>query len=222
MHDEQPKSHYWPYIRTPITLVGCGGIGSVLTLLIPKSGTLHVTLYDDDVVEPRNLQAQHFPESDIGLSKVASVQAGMLALRPDLIVKAHRRRFTAQDTIDGIAIMGVDSNQSRKLVLEGVKKSGKKVPLLLDGRLRRAAPHYFEVFAIDPQHAEMVAEYEQWLADTPSAIANEPRPRELSAHTSVMLSGIVGLLLARWSTGERLPWRTTFDGTVPHLESYYF
>ncbi len=53
-----------------VVLVGCGGIGSPALQYLAAAGIGRLTLIDDDVVEPSNLQRQTiFAEGDIGRSK---------------------------------------------------------------------------------------------------------------------------------------------------------
>lgn len=212
---------YYPaHVPYPITLIGCGGIGSNLAPLLAKTGTPRLELWDDDTVAPVNLQAQMFDEMDIGRPKAFVLQKRVRRMRPLLEVAAHPRRITREESLDGIVISGVDSMKSRADIFDAVLRNRQNILLYLDARLSRANPRFCELFAIDPKDPWQGDEYGKWIeldADT----VHEERPKTFSAHTPVILSGIIGEVLSRWSTVERWPWRTTFDGTIPHMESYY-
>lgn len=57
--------------RSSVTIVGCGGIGSLMALKLATVGVGEVVLMDDDLVEPHNLSRQFlFREGDVGFAKV--------------------------------------------------------------------------------------------------------------------------------------------------------
>lgn len=45
-------------ITSPVTIIGCGGIGSNVAFELITMGFKSFVLYDDDIVEPRNLASQ--------------------------------------------------------------------------------------------------------------------------------------------------------------------
>ena len=80
-----------------VILVGCGGTGARIAALLPKvlrRGD-SIQLFDDDVVEERNLTRQHFVNRDVGRPKV-EVVASRLAQeceRVGIILQHHNARF---------------------------------------------------------------------------------------------------------------------------------
>lgn len=211
---------YPQHLPLPVVLVGAGGIGSNLLPVLVKCGTRRLDIWDDDRVEPVNLQAQHFNFADIGHLKCSVLARSALALNPRLVVKMHARRFVAHDSLDGVVIAAVDSMQSRAVIFEAVVRQRERVPLFIDGRLSRTFNEWFELYCIDPRSEEEVAYYREWLYTDGEAL-HEPRPTTLSAHTPILLSGVVGALMARWLRDGSHPVKVTFDATVLHAEQVW-
>lgn len=81
-----------------VLVVGCGGLGAGAIPPLVASGVGTVTLLDDDVVEPSNLNRQTlFTTDDLGGSKVELATARMRALNPAATITARRHRLTADD-----------------------------------------------------------------------------------------------------------------------------
>ena len=78
-----------------LLIIGAGGIGSYLASFLERISErgmplYHITIYDDDKVEEKNISYQNYNVEDIGEFKVAAL-GGKLGLRSDSI--ADRREF---------------------------------------------------------------------------------------------------------------------------------
>lgn len=74
-------------------ILGAGGLGSPVALYLAASGVGRITLVDDDSVDLTNLQRQiAHNTARIGEAKVESARQAMLALNPDVKVRALRQR----------------------------------------------------------------------------------------------------------------------------------
>ncbi|SFJ21992.1 adenylyltransferase and sulfurtransferase [Pseudomonas guineae] len=75
-----------------VLIVGLGGLGSPVALYLAAAGVGELHLADFDTVDITNLQRQIIHDSaSIGLSKVDSASARLLALNPQLRLHAHRQ-----------------------------------------------------------------------------------------------------------------------------------
>ena len=76
-----------------VMIIGLGGLGSPVALYLAAAGVGQLTLVDDDEVELTNLQRQiaHNTES-VGLCKVESARASLLAINPDTIIHCYQVR----------------------------------------------------------------------------------------------------------------------------------
>ena len=78
-------------------VIGAGGLGSPVALILAAAGVGTVTLVDDDEVDLTNLQRQiaHTTER-VGMDKVESARAAMLAINPDVNVRTLKQRVDGQ------------------------------------------------------------------------------------------------------------------------------
>jgi len=72
-----------------ILIIGAGGIGSYLVSFLERISErrqplYHITIYDDDKVEEKNLSYQNFNVSDVGKTKV-SVVGNSVGIKPAII-----------------------------------------------------------------------------------------------------------------------------------------
>ncbi len=174
-----------------VLLVGAGGLGSPAALYLAAAGVGTLGLVDDDVVERSNLHRQVLhPDSRVGMGKVASGQASLQALNPQLVFRGHPVHLGADNVDDLLA--GYD------LVLDGSDNFPTRY-LLNDACVRRGLPLvHGAVYRFEGQVAAF------WPArDGPCyrCIFPEPPPAELApscAEAGVLgvLPGIIGLLQA--------------------------
>jgi molybdopterin/thiamine biosynthesis adenylyltransferase len=77
-------------------IVGAGGLGSPAALYLASAGVGHVSLIDHDHVDVTNLQRQiaHSQER-VGQLKVASLQAAMQAINPEVQVTCYSQKADA-------------------------------------------------------------------------------------------------------------------------------
>ena len=85
-------------------VVGCGGLGAPVIQQLTAAGIGRLTLVDDDVVEPSNLNRQTlFRAEDVGKRKAAAAAAFARALDPDIDAAAVVERLTATRARDVVA-----------------------------------------------------------------------------------------------------------------------
>lgn len=117
----------------PVTIIGCGAIGSFAALAMAKSGFSKFTLYDADDVAAHNLPVQFFRRADLGKPK-ADVTAEMIRDFGGATVTAHARHFEESDSAErGIAILATDTIASRAMAYHALLASG--IDALIDARM---------------------------------------------------------------------------------------
>ncbi|MFT5785209.1 MAG: molybdopterin/thiamine biosynthesis adenylyltransferase [Ascidiaceihabitans sp.] len=105
-----------------VLVVGAGGLGSPVLQYLAAAGVGTIGIIDDDVVDNANLQRQVIHrDSDIGLPKVFSAQAAMIAQNPYVTVRPYERRLTdeiAEELISeyDLVLDGCDNFETRYLV----------------------------------------------------------------------------------------------------------
>ena len=84
-----------------VLVIGAGGLGSPLLLYLAAAGVGTLGVVDDDQVDLSNLQRQVLHDtSRIGAPKVASAQARLAEINPEVRVIAHRERLTSGRALD--------------------------------------------------------------------------------------------------------------------------
>ena len=84
-----------------VLVIGAGGLGSPLLLYLAAAGVGTLGVVDDDQVDLSNLQRQVLHDtSRIGEPKVASAQARLAEINPEVRVVAHRERLTSSRALD--------------------------------------------------------------------------------------------------------------------------
>jgi hypothetical protein len=74
---------------SPVTVLGCGGIGCLVAVLLAGAGVQTLTLVDGDRVEMSNLNRQlFFTRADVGKFKVNVLSETLVARYPSVVVKA--------------------------------------------------------------------------------------------------------------------------------------
>lgn len=77
-----------------ILVIGMGGLGSPVSLYLAAAGVGQIVIADFDSVDSSNLQRQILYNSeDIGREKVAAARARLLALNPEVKVRAVARKL---------------------------------------------------------------------------------------------------------------------------------
>lgn len=189
----------------PITLIGCGGIGSPTALALAKIGCQNLILIDHDTVEEHNLPNQFFRKSDTGKKKVRACKS-MLQKFSDCDVKAIPEKFDNKQNLSGIVISGIDSMQARKEVWERIKNN-LSVPLYIDGRI---GGEIIQVFTIQPSHIEDIEMYEKALF--PDKEAQElPCTARAIMYTGFVVAGLIASQLKKWIMNEQCFCKISFD-----------
>jgi len=90
-----------------VLIVGLGGLGAPVALYLAAAGVGELHLADFDTVDLTNLQRQIIHDTDsVGVSKVDSAIARLMAINPDVTLVAHRQALDA-DSLDA-AVAAVD------------------------------------------------------------------------------------------------------------------
>jgi molybdopterin/thiamine biosynthesis adenylyltransferase/rhodanese-related sulfurtransferase len=102
-----------------VLVVGAGGLGSPVALYLASAGVGVIGVVDDDVVDETNLHRQVLhPTERVGMPKVDSAEIALRALNPDVRVKRHAERLTAENAeglLSGYAVVvdGTDNLEAR-------------------------------------------------------------------------------------------------------------
>lgn len=92
-------------LASRVLIIGLGGLGSPVAMYLAASGVGHLVIVDHDRVELSNLQRQIVHTTDaIGLDKVASAQASLQRLNPDIRITAFNKILEAETLAEQVKL----------------------------------------------------------------------------------------------------------------------
>lgn len=105
-----------------ILLIGCGGLGSPLSMYLAAAGIGHLGLVDFDMTDHTNLQRQvAFGTQDVGRPKVEATKDRIHSINPNVKVTTYRTKLSSDNVMEifkpfDIIIDGTDNFPTRYLV----------------------------------------------------------------------------------------------------------
>jgi len=160
-----------------IHILGCGSVGSTVAELLVRFGLTKITLYDFDVVEPKNLANQMFRQEHIGMLKVHALATMLCEINPEIknIIKTEPAGYTGQK-LSGFVILCVDSIELRREIAVA-NKHNPYIKAMLDFRTRLTDA---QSYAADWSDIKMIEDFiksmnftrEEAAAETPVSACN--------------------------------------------------
>jgi sulfur carrier protein ThiS adenylyltransferase len=80
-----------------VGIAGVGGLGSNVAVALARVGVGRLVIADFDVVQPSNLNRQHFFLDDLGEPKVMALKRTIARINPSADVQEHRTRVTLEN-----------------------------------------------------------------------------------------------------------------------------
>ena len=171
----------------PVHIIGMGGIGSAVFEMLARLGVPEIHIWDNDVVEPHNLPAQHmYRKSDVDTPKVEAALQWIQRQEFDTLVDPHMEEVVSGTPLDGIVISGVDSMKSRNAIWQCVEYNP-LVMLYMDGRI---GGEQCELHTLRPNDFEAIERYQSWLFPDEEAAEQECGTRTV-IHPPATLAGFV-------------------------------
>lgn len=190
----------------PVTLIGCGGIGSPTALVLAKMGCTKLKLVDKDVVSRHNIPNQLFRIKDVEEPKVEACK-NILSEFSVCEVSAVEMNFTrGAPQLRGVVISGVDTMKARQEIWAGVKYNP-EVPLYIDAR---TGGEIMEVFTLQPFKIQDIEFYEKFLYSD-----EETAPLPCTArgimYIGFVIAGLIASQLAKFLKQEVYYRRVNLD-----------
>lgn len=192
-------------VDTPVTIIGCGGIGSNVAFELVTMGFTRFVLYDDDVVEPRNLASQKaYRRRDLFRPKAEALAEILIEYGAEEVL-VRQRYFTADDEIDGSVVIGaVDSMKSRQAIWQAVETSDAEI--YLDGRLDGEVA---QICAVVPYDGDWYSQ--QWLFGDELATKGGTCTMRMVVYPATVMAAVMCRHLGNWQRGEAIRQFTQVD-----------
>jgi hypothetical protein len=188
----------------PITVIGCGGIGTPCAVGLAKMGISRMNLWDPDSVEDHNLPNQFVPLASIGHPKV-EVLAEVLRQFAVCEPTAVQRAATGEEA-QGVCIVAVDTMKARQAIWRGIRQNP-AVPLLIDGRMGAEVGLIYSVYPMEPKD---VAFYESSLHADEEAL-ELPCTARAVIYNTLFMAGLIANQVKKYALGEGLSREIIFD-----------
>ena len=195
-------------LEKPVTIIGCGAIGSFLGLQLAKMGVTNLTLFDHDTVSVENMSNQFFPFSAIGVNK-AEALAKMVGDFTGTTLSYVPEKFTAEDAVKlrGIVVVAVDSMEARRMVYESIKEKNFQVDYIIDPRM---SAEFFAMYVINPHDAKDQATYEKTLYSDEQAVPERCTAKS-TVYTASLGAGLVTKAIKNILLKQPYPRNTQWD-----------
>jgi len=183
-------------LQVPVTVIGCGGIGSFVAFALAKMGCSNLLLYDDDFVEDYNVPNQLYRLADVGRAKVEAL-AEILEVFAGLSPESYHERVDGQ-RLQGIAIACVDSMQARRVIWQKSVRYRASIKFYIDARM---GAEVSRIYSIRPADPDAVRFYERTLYDDAEA-SQLPCSAAAIIYNGLSIASLVGNQVKKFVMGE--------------------
>ena len=197
-------------LKTRITIVGAGAIGSFAALTIAKMGFNNITVWDDDEIDPENMNCQFYRTSDIGEKKVVALYR-LVRDFTGTEIKCVDQKVSESDLLRGdIVISAVDCMKARTVIAQ---QCGAK--FLIDARM---GAEYIMMYTVPMASMVELENYRKSLYSNESA-EQERCTAKSTMYTVNLIAGLIGktvkdLVLDHPKTITGLDWSVKENSAV--------
>lgn len=171
----------------PITIIGCGAIGSFTALSLAKMGFGNLQVFDSDVVETENMSCQFFRLSDVGKPKAEALR-DLVQTFTEMEIYPHVKRYDS-GAFPGIVISAVDNMATRRLIWENHKGVSPATRAIIDPRMGAEAAL---MYTMNPSCERDQVSYEKTLYSD-----QEAQPERCTAKSTMYTVGMISGLVAK-------------------------
>jgi adenylyltransferase/sulfurtransferase len=149
-----------------VVVVGAGGIGSPTILGLARLGIPKLQVWDDDIVELRNITNQSYVDYDISEEKAQAISDHAKSVSDHLDIDTQCRRVDDTTLFTGdIVVSAVDSMKSRRIIFDAVKRSP-SIKYLIDGRLGGQLIQCYNINMRDKKHVDWYSSEDVLFTDS--------------------------------------------------------
>jgi molybdopterin/thiamine biosynthesis adenylyltransferase len=196
-------------LQAPITIIGAGAIGSLVTMSLAKMGCGDITVYDDDTIEMHNLSNQFYREEDLERPKVEALKR-IITSFCGIDITPVNKRFEGEDLETYVLVSAVDSMQVRHDLFKFLRETPLKPKLFVDGRMGALFGH---TFFIDTENEERMQQYQEEFLFPPEEAEPLPCTEKSTMFTALgiaaQMSGVITSFMGR--EGYKLPFERALD-----------
>lgn len=206
------KGLEWASRKVDIIVGGVGGIGSWLTLMLARTNSHNIIVYDNDFLEEHNYSGQLFRTQDLGKAKVVAMQQ-IVKEFTDVDINYVHGKYTEQE--GGFApfmFSCFDNMKARREMFNVWKSLGGE--LFVDGRLLVES---YQIYAVTK---DRIDEYEKTLFDD-SEVEEVDCTSKQTSHIAGLIAGTMTTIFTNYLAGRDygVPFSTEFNGNCLYYGS---
>lgn len=196
-------------LSMPVTIIGCGAIGSFAALSLAKMGMTNMAFWDHDTISIENMSNQFYRMRDLNKNKALA----LTDLIEDFTGLANwpvGGRFVPEDntkSLQGIVVVAVDDMAVRKRVFERVCAEGMDVQYIIDPRM---SAEFYTQYCIRPGSLEDCAMYQKTLYSNEEAVA-EACTAKSTVYTAGLAAGLITKTVKNILAGDKYPRNIQWD-----------
>ncbi|MEA1923123.1 MAG: sulfur carrier protein ThiS adenylyltransferase ThiF [Pseudomonadota bacterium] len=128
-----------------VGIAGVGGLGSSIAIALVRVGVGKLVVADFDLVEPSNLNRQHYFIDQIGLPKVLALQESLQRINPGVQVETIQERITPKNllihfsTVD-VMVEAFDAADQKTMLISHFLRDCPQIPLVAASGMAGYAP----------------------------------------------------------------------------------
>jgi len=194
-------------LDTPITIIGCGAIGSFLALSLAKMGVTQLEVFDHDTVSIENMSNQGYRFKDIGKPKALALSDIIwdftnTGKKDHVGIKFSVKKFEPKDMEQrqGIVVCAVDSMEARRMIFESTN-TFHNVGYVIDPRM---SAEFYTQYVYSPGLIADCEMYKKSLFDDKDAVPT-PCTAKSTVYTATLGAGFVVKTIKNMLLGQAYP-----------------
>jgi len=199
-------------MQVSVTIVGCGGIGSLTALCLARMGMTKLTLIDFDSVDIMNMNNQGFDLADVGKNKAECV-ADKIKRAVDFNCNVVKSAYRGE-MLMGIVISAVDNMATRKLMFE----NSSYAQLFINPAM---GAEYASINVYEPNRngqADTIAFNKAWYSD--SEASPENCTSKSTIYTTSLIAGLIAKVIKDYLNGGEYTKSIEYDIKNNTMECY--
>ena len=203
-----------------VIIFGVGGVGSACAEALVRSGLTHLTIVDDDTVQPSNLNRQLMATTlTLGQPKVEALRERLLAINPEAEIVAIQKRYTPETSFN-FQLFAECSEVPFDFIIDAIDSVADKTDLIIRASRVRGAKVFSSMGAalrLDPTQVR-VAELFDVKGDALAKAVRE-RMKRLQVYPNKKIRCVYSLEQAQRceTRGSLMPVTATFGLTLAGL-----
>lgn len=118
-----------------VAIAGLGGLGSNVAIALARIGCGHLILIDYDIVEPTNINRQHYNLTHIGMKKCVALKDQIKDINPFISIEIKDEKITRSNLYSmfkdiDIIVEAFDNPMTKADIIEGLIISFPKTPIV--------------------------------------------------------------------------------------------